>query len=750
MSSWTPLPPRDAEAGDLFAAQRVLLLLHNECWNFFPHLINGTTLSIRRAEQTFYSYDDTSTAFADQAIQVEWKFNAAGCANVSCVTTVPPGKTCTPYEQPFGLLTGANLYNKQDAFDTNHILNVCQPACFNLRPKRAGIDLMNNATDSHPVFPPTTVWNNEKQMCQYDISSATMRFLLDPSVRVSDGYSPLRDDVAFTMVRQKLTTFPEATTSVGRISVDYCTQFQMLSEIDSDSESLDSQFVNQKCAFTGPEEALSLVTGHSLIQLYKLSKTELDLLIRRAIGTRSTDAIQRYPVSESRFTNVDLWRAQKPRLCQTCVPVNVTLKDLGLVGVHKWSTWTNDPSHVAAADGVTDKYGGVILAATKNRLKRAVISQPAALSSERPPFNASSVTAKTAAPSESKTNLAFVGNQTTIDQFIMGIAQILSSPETYASLGAGTAAGYFVSALRTNVKRTINVLADIVERGGVRAAFGFGVGSPMAVRIIEYVSVRGILSVSSISATATVLRKSASLLASSANIVSWLFIIGPILDLLFTFVVDPLKLNNQAFTDYQLQKLTEADLESRARASSLYGEYQPADVMYRYLISDDANFLVRRLTTTLEYMTLYCANVRIDSNGTVVDWNSHGLAPDSTEVGGAAIVRAFQTLSVLAATRTATDDIIFNQRHNGRASNVANTSWRFYGAALVVAILTLVVSVVAQAPQLFVLGGISSLLVAAIGILTMYTQAFDVSSSAKKGLSERSTKTLSSRETAIQ
>lgn len=672
--SWS-LPEADNKSANKFATQRTLLLLHEKCFEF-PHLIGGTTLTIRRASQDFYRYPDE---LFDDALHVEWRFLASGCANVSCQGVYPPGKMCTERDQPFGLLTGANLYTRVADYRSENVMNVCQPACHNLKARRAGAAtasaiLLKN--DDNAV-PPTLVWNETAGQCQYDTSPEATRFLVDPVARLSDNYSPLRDDVVFSASRQQLATFPEILTTVGRVDESYCRQFQMSLEKDTDSASLDPHFVNRKCALSEAESIVSWITGRSLIQLYKLGSDELGHLVERAIDLRSSD-IQKYPTTEQRFANADVWRAQLPRPKQTPIPVDVKLSTLGLFGVHEWDEWTNDPKAIQEAGGITDAWGGVIVGRPKKRVKR--------LATATTPIN---VVPMTATGETTATTTAF-----NIEKFVTGIVKILSDPTTYGAIAAGVGASHFVTVLRAHVKQTMSLLADIITKKGLQAAFGFGTETVMAVRIIEYVSLRSVLSVSLLSATASVLRATASLAATSLNVLSWLLIIGPLLDLFFAFVADPLKLNTPSFTDYQLQTLAEADAENRSRSGVLFGSYEPADMMYRYLTGGDTTFTTRHLSTSLIYTTLYCTNLRVDSNGTTINWNDYGdVSSDSVnDVDG--VERAFQMLSVLSSAHSSVDEVLFNRRYDARAQRAQQTSHRFIGFSVLTALIVAIAAVI--------------------------------------------------------
>lgn len=735
---WT-LPEKDREACAKFSAQRETLLLYKTCFDKYKHLIGGTSLRIRRATQDDYRYDATLN---DLALIVNWSFERGGCKNVSCVGTYPPGKSCALTDKPFGLLTGKNVYERNNNYFPEDIIDVCAPQCFHLKSASAAKDTLtiaakHNAKDIS--FPPTLVWNDQTNACQYDVSPGIMKLFLDPSSRLSDTYSPLRDDVIFTLARERLATFPETKVTVGRVNQPYCSQFQMDVVNDKESVSLDPTFTNNMCDLSKAEHVLSWFTGTSLIRMVKMGHDELSILLKKAIRARSSD-IQTYQTSEARFASVDAWRAQVPRKNQMVdIPLDITATNLGLIGDDYWSEWTNDP--VSVANKPTDKYGGVLVRNSESEERSKIWSVLSSPPESQPPPSSSLSSpdtkkrAKRAAistvvskappekPQLPPTTATASKVWSKIDNFLAGLIRSLSDPETYVAFAAGYEASKFVSSLRSQVKRTMSVMTTIVERDGVKTLFGLS-GKAAGLRMIEMSTLHTVMSVSVRTTVSTTIRAMTTAAVASLNVLSWILILGPILDLLFALVWDPLKLCTPAFTDIQLQKIVESDLEMRVRngtASGILtvGNFTPSDLMRAYLMNEDVELLGLQIKTSLTYNNAYFCNMKTTSEGSVVDWSVDGEFSVDDE---GAMEKAFRSLSLINATPNEVDEIAFNAVQNDRVQSTRQNKSLIVGFIFFVVALS--AWIISAPPVLSIVASTVALGCAAIALFRSYANAF--------------------------
>lgn len=650
------LTHKDVIGARAYVNYRLLLNTRNACLRDAPHIFSHTILTIEGATDDTYSdrkgdyvYENH---FVNRALKTEWVFNENGCTTSSCFPTYPLSETCRKSNAPlsFGLPDGKRM-------------DACQPACFNSRSSSTSVENVaaaRNPKDATRHLPPQLIWSDGACLLE---NYALTSFFVDPSKRHDNGKI---DEANFDIYVAKLGA-DRNPVICARINPEYCRSFYMDFVRDYDEKSSPE---DKTCGYDGATYYLQLFIGSSLIKLARLSAKTLakgieEVKRKMSIeGRFAKDApvfLRRGPPTRDFLKSVKSWKNNVDR-SKKFVSDDVTLAELGLDDerVRDRLVWTDEFSHLD--DGRNDSYGGRLIEKRRGIPtsvsnndngddvgKRDIDKNPNEGISKKIVRDVLMPNSKrvTRHLNETKNDDRLSENKLVdvMEKVILGMGAMLSKEqmsETFLQFGVDGGSTVLKHFLKTTGPRLINAFlkSELLAAGKtISAKLLSAVISHAAINlIVENVALQ-------FGRVAIALMGVAS---SALTIIGWILLIGPIMDLLFTFVWDPFEFSVPTLSDALLRKISESALMQRQiEFGSRRIEMRPDTFWRLHVIPGSRENLYEndRAACVLKHTLIYFSNRRISSDGSSIDWTSDD-AGDTTTASLAAMGEEYDVRAV--------------------------------------------------------------------------------------------------------
>lgn len=524
-----------------FILERLKLLRLQHLWKYFPNLASETSLSIYPSIGITGDDDGSSSSSGNLKneknnrkydLVVKTRFERIGCEMVSCNPYYPVMKTCSTNDAP---LTFSNNANKN--------IPACQPSCKLFKPTTTvgnGDRNKSNTGQNVDSFSPFTVWNDGK--C-YVEDANLLAFIVDYSRR-----NEFDDEQGLDFKAEFLTDSTGRKYISGRINESYCEAHGM----DYVDEKINYAYdgidpVNAKrCELTAGKYLSSWFIGSSLTKLVS----------RWHNGKIPNNTL--YTVPQNKYILDEIgWKNHRGPYNYETLNVDVSLSDFDIVEDKKDRYWTNKTidSYLTIKE-IND--GRVVKHTDTDRndlLKEIYIDNDG----EEEDFE--NVISNTGYRDDKSLNEY-------IDIFSQNVYNLyltLLDSENVTNVTIGEVSEITLNNIKSNIKSTAKSLINRIvdnKRLQVKLINDFGsrvlnkqiinkVVITMVAERIAFTMGRTVAAISKLSVAAT-------------NVVGWLLIIGPIMDIIFSFW-DPLKLATQPYSDLILYKISSELMKSRRR-----------------------------------------------------------------------------------------------------------------------------------------------------------------------------------------
>lgn len=601
---------QDIHSARAYVEYRHLLKTRNECLLKAPHIFTHTTLVIEAAN----TVDDyiIEAELENFAIKVKWSFDETGCNTSSCFPTFPLSQICKHDSTPFsfGLPNGSAM-------------NACQPACFNSK-----LDAADNyvTREQSQSVPPQLNWiDNACWMENYALTA----FFVDPSKQQdTDTQSGMKD------IKADVTGFDVYVTKLGadgspvtcaRINPKYCKSFYMDFVKDTDEKALPE---DNACGYDGAIYYVQLVFGSSLIKLTRLSvekfekavRTFTKLALRKVDATEKPLFLQHFPATREFLSSVKRWK-NNINTAKKSLPENITLNELGLSDqrLRDRLVWTDAYCHID--DGRNDKYGGRLM--EKNQTLPSHINgthrndEDERRNTEE--FLKNFLSAESTRIKDTVTKKNQLSDNDVVDsvqKIIFECGSMLSKDqinETLIEAGADASQVICKKLLKHFTPEMIAGLLKSEAIAGIKIVSGKLLSLALSHALINVMVESIALQVGRVAVAL------AGVVSSALSIIGWLMLIGPIMDIVFTFIWDPLHFTRPTLSDTLLRKISESTLLQR---QITYGSRQIEMTPYMFWNLHVANRASPATETLciLQHTLFYFSCRKMSSDGSVIEW----------------------------------------------------------------------------------------------------------------------------------
>jgi hypothetical protein len=585
-----------------YQAERTKLLYGQQLFNTMRYIYSHTICTVQMADtKNDYYYEPQ---FSDQAIKVTWKFNAMGCNMVSCNPVFPPSQTCNPNNN---IASGMSFLSGDHTWVT-----ACQPACYNTR-LSDNKSTTNGSTQMDPQSP-YTLWNGQK--C-YIESVQWLQFLTDPLKRVTSA-SDTPDKTGFDV---EIYTNPDQDSILtGNITAQYC-----------QDNYLDFDDANKKCDLTGFAYYVSYLIGDSLI---KLARKATDKLEEAMSGLESQYQLHTKKAQYHFWENLTNWQ-NNINYHVIPLPIDIKLSDLGIYYGTSHMIWTNEFAHIQ--DSRNDKFNG--------RLVEPLLIY-------KSPSSSSKWMMKKNSKQQQTHSIPIINLQTSAKiqdwvrdllNFILNVYGQLLTPEALLNLGIQLGTEQMLKLAAQQLKK---VSAELISRLIANNLLKL-VKSKMSVRFLGAIVSTTVIraAVERVSLIVGKLALVAAKISTDAiSVVGWILLIGPILDLIFTFW-DPLKINSPTYSDDIIKQLGQGMLKTR---QLMYDgertvELEPEKWWKLFVVGNSQKFVQENTVMEMAFLGDYLGGRTFNSDGSAFNWDRD---PIDTDTDIATIHRSLQQFNV--------------------------------------------------------------------------------------------------------
>lgn len=617
---------KDIESARLYVQNRSIINTRNICLTKAPHIFSHSTLNIEPAlNDVDYLFENS---LQNNAFVTHWIFNETGCTTTSCFPTYPLNEFCTSNSVPFsfGLSNGAHL-------------NACQPACFNSKLENLSTD--NFITNDHPL-PPQLIWfNNNCLMENYALTS----FFVDPSKHNINNNT--NDD----NVKIDATGFDIYVTQLGadgnpvtcaRINPEYCKSFYMDFIKDNSNTSLPN---DKSCGYEGGTYYLQLLIGSSLIKIVRLTAKAFEnavnvfknnVLKNNYKKNDIPSFLQHFPISHDYLASVKRWR-NNINYTKKLISDDISLNDLGFKNNHLKDRliWTDYYSHIN--DGRNDKFGGRLIerqrqiptniSSEETSTKVEILSKKIVNDVLMP---ASKRITRDIKNSSNKNQLSENDLINTLQKIIFDLSSMLSKENL-----KDTSVQFGVDGSNMILSHYLNKIGPLVIETFLKSELfqtGKAFSSKLLSLVISHAIINTIIDITALQVGKTAIAL-AGISASALNIVGWITLIGPLIDLLFAFVWDPLEFSQPTLSDSLLRKISESNLLYR---QIQYGtrqiEMTPYMFWHLHVTDNSQEYKINNTLCTLKHTLIYFSNRKMSSDGSIIDWDIDDFESNSNQV----------------------------------------------------------------------------------------------------------------------
>lgn len=659
----------DILGSKIYANYRSLLYTRNICLRESPHIFSHTILNIEAATDNEEYFFDKN--FENNAIKVAWSFNETGCTTSSCFPTYPLSETCKPGDAPFSF-----------GLPNGHRMDACQPACFHTT---------ENVKDDQHRMPPYTIWFEDSCLIN---NHAMTSFFVDPSKHCDDGKI---DVTGFDIYVTKIGADDNPVTC-ARINQKYCESFYLDYIKDYEKNSLPGDMA---CGYDGATYYLQLFIGSSLIKLFRMSGDLFEKAVKiykreilRDVKDKNDlpDFLQHRSPTRFFLRSLKKWKNHID-LSKRSITDDITLSDLGFVPSQRDRLiWTDRYSHID--DGRNDRYGGRLMEKRRgipaaidlnyigdgNEGSGYRLTDTKKIVDEILEPTSKRITRQMMPFDEKAGRLSENELLDAIQKVLYNLGGSLSNEEigeTTLQFGADGGLAIFRHYLKTLGPKVINAFlrSEMLE-----------IGKRISAKLLTTVVSHAMFNVIVESITVHFGRVAMLLLgiaSTAATVIGWLLAIGPILDILFTFIWDPFDFSRPAMSDSLLRKLSESTLmHQQVQCGSRRIEMTPY-VYWQLHVSDtngkgNLTHETQHSMCVLKHTLIYFINRKTSSDGSKIEWSDDDLitlsdqAVDSVEEnrnGEIAIRTVFRQLIVKNMMINAEDIRYYQRRIEERATN---------------------------------------------------------------------------------
>jgi hypothetical protein len=593
------LTKNDFISAQTYAAQMNQLKTRNLMLKISPHIGTHTTLKIRAADpMNDYIFEP---AFTNRAIVVDWKFNKEGCNTSSCFPTYPGLGVCAADTEPFSF----ELAQKQ-------LKNACQPACFNSSLAAAGS--ANKPGDINDKTVPYISWDESSNKCFLDDIAVTS-FFIDPAKRLSSEYDHM-DSKGFQVYITKLDADGNPL-SVGKIDKNYCHEFEYDFIHDNSNQFSDSRPGDMKCDFETGAYIVSIFLGTSLVRMARMAADKLESIMRAGAQSTSNQILIKHPPTSSYLSSIEQWKSFID-ISKKIIPEDITLSDLNITRSNIHMIWTDEFSHLN--DGRNDQYGGRLIE-PPSLIPRNVFSPPATSTADN----------NTTVHREKRSTIDSFLKKEDLKQKLLDIMtqiyqiilRLILDPIIIGEVVAGEAVQRAIKYIKSALKTMGPEIIRLIVKSEILKS-----GQAIAIKLLGTVVSSTIIQLA-FKQTVMIVGKVAMALAGIAigvlDVVGWIMLIGPILDLFFALVWDPLKLTVSPFSDALLRKFSECVLTQRQiQIGQRTIEMTPYNFWKLHIAKAIQKYTdMERLNMFLD-LFIYFHNRTITEEGTQINWDSDG------------------------------------------------------------------------------------------------------------------------------
>lgn len=499
-----------------FVTERLKLLRLKHFYSAYPNLASSVDLNIRIPDPR---YIKPISHMKNKLVKVNTAFNKKGCDMVSCNPNYPPLKSCDAKTEPIAFSVDA----------VSETINACQPACNVFKPR-----ISDDSKYGIQYFSPYTVWNKRNNKC-YIENPNILAFMIDSKRRNEfenkDYSSNFHTSVETDSVGSNYIS--------GRIHPNYCKLYGMDmtdQEINSLYNGVDPK--NAKtCDLTSGKYVSSLLLGSSLTRLFS---SKVDYLMHNAEYDKMYNIIFK-KVENNNIVNKKVWLNARGIYDYSDLSEDITLNDLQITSPEQ--VW-----HKLPVGG--SKYGEL-------KIDKSFNTNILLLYNEE-------ITAETIQIERD------AYNDDSLDNYINKIATSLYtlygnilSTENLTAITVGEA-GEITSKKLGNVisKESKNLINHMLKNKHLFERLILRYGSRILDKAVFNKFVLTVVMdrlLFTIGRTVALISKMS---VAAINIIGLLFIIGPILDIVFTFW-DPLKLAVTPFSDVMLYKISESAIREK-------------------------------------------------------------------------------------------------------------------------------------------------------------------------------------------
>lgn len=511
--------------------ERLKLLRLKHFWLYYPNLASEISLSI---------YPNCN----ENDITVKLRFEQIGCEMASCNPYYPVLKTCSNEQTPLAFSNSSNEY-----------LVSCQPSCRLLKPH------INNLKNGTEIFSPFAVWGDN---C-YVEDANLLAFIVDYGRR-----NEFNDNRGLDFKAEIRTDSVGRKYISGRINKSYCEAHGMNyvdQSIDFDYDGIDPPNA-KRCDLSGGKYVSTFFIGSSLTRLFS-----------RWYTGKIPNNTKYMSVREKYLSNDGEWKKHRGPYNYELLNPEIEVSDLNIDSGYYWT----NKSTLEYKPG--SKVNGGYKMKNDRNTDNGTSTYNMFSDDEEEDFSSFNN------DTDGKALSDYID---IISQNLYNLYSTLIDKENVANVIIGESGELTLNKIKIHIKsETKNLINYIVNNKQLQTKLIENLGSAITEsKIMNKVLVTLITDRIAFSMGRTVAAISKISLAAT-NVAGWLLIIGPILDIVFSFY-DPFKLATEPYSDRILYKIASKFIEQRQRL------YNKSNIEL-----DPMVFWIKYVRPTLNKETLY-------------------------------------------------------------------------------------------------------------------------------------------------